>query len=147
MKVYFDTNVLVSALKAEHVHHAGSLASVHRVHRGDLEGYVAGQSLAELYSVMTRTPFVVPVYPDEGLALIEQSILPFFKIVDVNTQSYLTAIASCARAGWRGGRIHDAVHIQAAAQAGCDLIYTYDVEHFQSLAPELSSHIQRPPSF
>ncbi len=146
MKVYFDTNVLVAALKAEHIHHARSLASVQRVRRGDVHGCIAAQSLAELYSVLTRTPFAVPVYPDEALDMIQQSILPSFEIVDVNAQSYLAAIAACAGAGWRGGRVHDAVHIQAAAQAQCDLIYTYDIAHFQSLAPEWSSRIHSPPA-
>ena len=145
MKVYFDTNVLVAALKAEHIHHARSLASVRRVLLGELEGCIAGQGLAEPYSVLTRTPFVVPVYPDEALAMIEQSLLPSFKIIDVNSKAYLGAIASCANAGWKGGRVHDAVHIQAAAQAGCEAIYTYDVVHFQSLAPEWSGRIQAPP--
>jgi predicted nucleic acid-binding protein len=145
MKAYFDTNVLVAALKVEHTHHARSLALVHRVRRDEIVGCVAAQSLAELYSVLTRTPFVVPVYPDEALIMIQQSVLPHFEIVDVNAQSYLAAIVACGSAGWKGGRIHDAVHIQAAVQAGCELIYTYDIAHFQSLAPEWSGRIQSPP--
>jgi predicted nucleic acid-binding protein len=146
MKVYFDTNVLVAALKAEHIHHIGSLASVVRVRRGEIAGCIAAQSLAELYSVLTRTPFRVPVYPDEALDLIEQSILPTFEIVDVNRQSYIAAIGVCGNAGWKGGRVHDAVHIQAAMQAGCDVIYTYDVAHFESLAAKWSGRIETPPA-
>ncbi len=146
MKVYFDTNVLVAALKAEHFHHARSFAAIQRVRRGELTGCIAAQSLAELYSVLTRTPFTVPVYPDEAMDMIEQSILPCFEIVDVNAQSYVAAIAACAGAGWKGGRVHDAVHIQAATQAKCDLIYTFDVAHFEALAPEWSGRIQSPPA-
>jgi predicted nucleic acid-binding protein len=145
MKVYFDTNVLVAALKFEHVHHASSFSAVNGVRRGDVEGYTSAQALAEVYSVMTRAPFVVPVYPDEALAMIQQSVVPSFHIIDVTGQSYLAAIAACANAGWKGGRVHDAVHVQAATQAQCDLIYTYDVAHFQSVAPEWGSRIQRPP--
>ena len=144
MKAYFDTNVLVAALKAEHTHHASSLAAVLRVRRGELAGYTSAHALTEIYSVLTRTPFVVPVYPDEALAMIEQSILPTFEIVDVSRQSYRAAIAVCGNAGWKGGRLHDAVHIQAAVQAGCDVIYTFDVVHFQALAPEWSGRIQSP---
>jgi predicted nucleic acid-binding protein len=145
MKVYFDTNVLVAALKADHVHHSGSFSAVNGVRRGDIEGYTSAQALAEVYSVMTRASFAVPVYPDEALAMIQQSVLPSFRIIDVTGQSYLAAIAVCAKAGWKGGRVHDAVHVQAAAQAKCDLIYTYDVAHFQSVAPEWGARIQRPP--
>jgi predicted nucleic acid-binding protein len=145
MKVYFDTNVLVAALKAEHIHHEPSLVSVRRVCDGELEGYTACQSLAELYSVLTRTPFAARVYPEEALAMIERSVLPSFEIIEVKKTSYLNAIAACATTGWKGGRVHDAVHIQAAVQAGCDAIYTYDVAHFESLAPEWKGRIQAPP--
>jgi predicted nucleic acid-binding protein len=146
MNIYFDTNVLVAALKAEHFHHARSFAAIQRVRRGEIEGTTSAQTLAELYSVLTRTPFAVPVYPDEALDMIQESILPSFEIVEVNAQSYLAAIALCAGAGWKGGRVHDAVHIQAAAQAKCELIYTYDIAHFESLAPEWSGRIQSPPA-
>jgi predicted nucleic acid-binding protein len=145
MKVYFDTNVLVAALKGEHFHHVGSFAAIQRVRRGEIEGYTSGQALTEVYSVLTRTPFAVPIYPDEALAMIQRSILSAFHMIDISSQSYLAAIAACPHAGWKGGKVHDAVHIQAAQQAGCELIYTYDLDHFRSLAPEWSSRIQAPP--
>ena len=49
MKAYFDTNVLVAALKAEHLHHARSLAAVLRVHRGaGTQGVLEGEPDREL---------------------------------------------------------------------------------------------------
>jgi predicted nucleic acid-binding protein len=141
MKAYFDTNVLVAAVQPDHVHHSGSFAAYVGVTKGEIAGHIASQSLAELYSVLTRAP----VTPQEILALIQNSIVPHFTIVDVTTGSYLAAIAACANAGWRGGRIHDMVHIQAAAQAKCDRIYTYDLAHFQALAPDWGDRIQSPP--
>jgi predicted nucleic acid-binding protein len=145
MKAYFDSNVLVAALKAEHLDHARSLAAVVRVHRGEMAGSTSAHALTEVYSVLTRTPFSVRVYPNEALAMIEQSVLPKFEIVEVSLRGHLTALRVCGDAGWKGGRVHDAVHIQAAVQAGCDLIYTYDVEHFQALTPEWGDRIQNPP--
>ena len=145
MRVYFDTNILVAALKTEHIHHFASYAAVDGVFRGDREGFLSAHGLVELYSVLTRTPFTTPIYPDQVLTLVEQSILPFFQIIEVTTQSHLAAIALCAKAGWKGGRIHDAVHIQAAAQAECDLIYTYNLTDFHALAPERAQMIQTPP--
>ena len=112
----------------------------------ELAGYTSAHALTEIYSVLTRTPFVVPIYPDEALAMIEQSILPTFEIVEVNRQSYLAAIAVCGNAGWKGGRVHDAVHVQAAVQAGCDAIYTFDVAHFESLAVGWHGRVESPPA-
>lgn len=145
MKVYFDTNVLVAALQPNHIHHGRSLAAYGRVRAGAIAGYISCHGLTELYSVLTRAPWTVPASPKEILVVIEQSILPTFEVVEVNRQSYIAAIAVCGNAGWRGGRAHDAVHIQAAAQAKCDLIYTYDLVHFQALAPDWGDRIQSPP--
>jgi predicted nucleic acid-binding protein len=146
MKAYFDTNILVSALQPDHVHHGQSFTAFMRVQEGAIEGWFSGQGLTELYSVLTRAPWRIAVSPREILGVIEQSIVPIFNIVGVTKQSYFAAIASCANAGWKGGRVHDAVHIQAAAQAECDVIYTYDVEHFRSLAPGWASRIRTPPA-
>jgi predicted nucleic acid-binding protein len=146
MKVYFDTNILVAALQPNHIHHGRCFAAYVRVQEGAIEGCLSSLGLTELYSVLTRTPWPIPVSPKEILAVIEQSVVPRFNIVDVSKQSYLAAIAACGNAGWKGGRAHDAVHIQAAVQAGCDVIYTYDVAHFQSLAPDWGSRIQAPPA-
>jgi predicted nucleic acid-binding protein len=145
MKIYFDTNVLVAAFQPDHRHHVPSFAALVRVQRGDQIGYVAGHGLVELYSVLTRAPFANRPGPDEVRTLIEESILPCFQIIEVTTQSHLAAIAACASAGWKGGRIHDAVHIQAAVQAGCDLIYTYNLADFHALAPTQAVQIQTPP--
>jgi len=45
---------------------------------------------------------------------------------------------------WTGGRIYDAIHIQIARKAKCDRIYTFDVRHFRSIAPDLSDRIMAP---
>ena len=145
MKAYFDTNVLVSALQPNHVHHARSFAALAEVRNGFIAGYLSGHGLAELYSVLTRAPFGFPVTALEIAEVIRETVVPFLNIVDVTAKGHLAAIGVCAGAGWKGGRIHDAVHIQAALQAECDVIYTYDVAHFQSLAPEWGNRIQSPP--
>jgi len=144
VKVYFDTNVLVAALKTEHPHHPASFAALGRVHGGRIHGYIAAHGLAELYSVLTRAPFASPVYPEEALRLITESIQPFFNIVDLSSKAYLGAITACGTAGWKGGRIHDVVHLQAARQAKCDRVYTYNLADFHALAPELATRIQNP---
>ncbi len=145
MKTYFDTNVLVAAFQPDHIHHNLSFAAFTQVRNKNITGYMSGHGLVEFYSVLTRTPFPVPVPPSAVLPLVEQSILPYFNIIEVTTQSHLAALTRCATSGWRGGRIHDAVHIQAAIQAGCDAIYTYNLAEFQNLAPEWSARIQNPP--
>lgn len=144
MKIYFDTNVLVAALITSHPHHPPAYAALARVHAGEITGCIAAHGLAELYSVLTRAPLPSPVYPDEALALIAESIQPVFHIVDLSTPSYFAAIQACGAAGWKGRRVHDAVHLQAARQAACDRIYTFNLADFRALAPDLASLIQTP---
>jgi predicted nucleic acid-binding protein len=144
LKVYFDTNVLIAALITEHPHHTDSFAALLRVHRAKINGYIAAHGLAELYSVLTRAPFTSPVHPEDALRLITESIAPFFHIVNVSAKGYLAVIETCGVAGWKGGRIHDALHLQAARQSACDLIYTYNLLDFQGLAPDLAGRIQNP---
>jgi predicted nucleic acid-binding protein len=144
LKVYFDTNVLIAALVTEHPHHADSFAALLRVHRAKIDGYIAAHGLAELYSVLTRAPFTSPIYPEDALRLITESVAPFFSIVTVSGKGYLSVIEACGTAGWKGGRIHDALHLQAARQSACDLIYTYNLADFQGLAPDLEGRIQNP---
>jgi predicted nucleic acid-binding protein len=145
MKAYFDTNVLVAALYPAHVHHERCLAVYLRVKENLLTGFLSAHGLAELYSVLTRTAFVHPVTPEQVRRMIDESVRSCFNLIAVTGESHLAAIAACARGGWKGGRIHDAVHIEAARQAGCDVLYTYDVGHFRSLAPEWADRIQTPP--
>jgi hypothetical protein len=45
---------------------------------------------------------------------------------------------------WRGGRIYDALHPRCAHKAGADWIYTFNVRHFQQMAPELEGKICAP---
>jgi predicted nucleic acid-binding protein len=145
VKVYFDTNVLVAAFQPDHIHHTPSFVALRQAQQRAIDGHLAAHGLVELYSVLTRTPFVHRPRPEEVQTLIEQSILPYFQIIEVSTQSHLAAIALCANSGWRGGRIHDAVHIQAALQAGCDLLYTWNLAEFHALAPTHAPMIQTPP--
>jgi hypothetical protein len=46
-----------------------------------------------------------------------------------------------------GGRIYDALHLRRARQAACDRVYTFNVRHFQQLAPDLAGRIGAPSSF
>jgi predicted nucleic acid-binding protein len=146
MKAYFDTNILVAALYPAHVEHGRCLAAYLSVKESRITGCLSAHGLAELYSVLTRTPFVHPVTPEQVRLMIEKSICRWFELIAVTGASHVAAIAACARGGWKGGRIHDAVHIEAARQAGCDVLYTYDVGHFRSLAPDWVDGIQPPPA-
>jgi hypothetical protein len=57
---------------------------------------------------------------------------------------YRETIQEGADSGWIGGRIYDALQLRCAKKAACDRIYTFNVRHFQPLAPDLADRIGAP---
>jgi len=144
MRVYFDTAVLVAASVAGHPHHSQSILALESVKEKRFEGYVSGHGLSEVYAVLTRTPFSPAIYPAEAWQLLRANILPSFEIVTITLQMYRETIRECAENGWIGGRIYDALHLRCARESDCQRIYTFNVRHFQQLAPDLAQRIGAP---
>ena len=76
--------------------------------------------------------------------MIEDNVLERFEIVTLTAKEYQQTIHDCALQGWSGGRIYDALQLKAARKANCERIYTFNVRHFQQMAPDLSSRIVSP---
>ena len=144
MKIFFDTSVLVAAMLENHPHHAPAAARLRDVVQREAEGCISTHGMAEFYAVLTRIPLTPPVYPAEAWQMIERNLLPHFQIAALSADDYKGVLADCARAGWTGGRIYDALHLAAARCARCDQICTLNVRHFRELAPDLSSLIRTP---
>lgn len=105
---------------------------------------IAAHGLAEMYSVLTRTPFQPRITPAEAWHHIQENVLPRFEIESLARGDYSRVIKDCAAQGWGGGRIFDALHIATARKANCSRIYTFDVAHFRQLAPDLLDRILAP---
>ena len=144
MRAYFDTTVFVAASVDYHVHHNQALVALELAQSGKMKNYISGHGLAEAYSVLTRTPFRPAVYPAEAWKILDENILPYFQLVTITPQMYIETIRECADRGWIGGRIHDAMHLRCAREADCERIYTFNVRHFQQLAPDLAQRIGAP---
>jgi hypothetical protein len=82
--------------------------------------------------------------PVEARKLLSENILPYFQIVVLTPKMYAETIQECASKGWMGGKIHDALHLRRARKDACDRIHTFNVRHFQQLAPDLSARIGAP---
>lgn len=144
MKIYFDTNVLIAAVLENHPHHVLAGASLRKVHRDEIEGWISTHSLAEFYAVLTRAPLTPPVYPSEAWQILERNVFPHFEVMPLSRDEYRETLRSCAGAGWTGGRVYDALHVAAARKAGCEQIYTFNLRHFRELAPDLAERICSP---
>jgi predicted nucleic acid-binding protein len=141
---YFDTTILVASCVETHVHHDRAMEAMQSLLTRDTLGYVSGHGLAECYSVLTRTPFSPPVLPTEAWQLLTRNILPNLAIVSLSAEEYQEVIQRCSENGWGGGRVYDALHIRSAQKANCERIFTFNVRHFEQLAPELRGRIMWP---
>ena len=145
MSWYFDSSVLVAAAVNQHPHNAAALEVLEQLASAKHRGYTSAHTLTEVYSVLTRTPFRPPLYPNEAWQIIEAMILPHMELVTLAAKDYRELVRRCAMNGWSGGRVHDALHLRCAQKAGCDRIYTFNVKDFRALAPaEFQDKISAP---
>ena len=133
---FFDTSVLIAAAVANHPHNAPARFVLEQLIVQNHRGFSSAHALAELYSVLTRTPFKPPLYPNEVWLIIQQMILPHLELVALTAPEYTEVVRHCAARGYLGGRIHDALHLHCALKVSADRIYTFNVKDFRAIADE-----------
>ncbi len=141
MKEFFDTSVLVAVFWGEHIHHTASLNRFARATRNT--SCCAAHSLAEVFSVLTRLPVRPAITPQQALLFLEQ-ISQRLIIVDLRGAEYLDTILEAAKDGVSGGRIYDALLLACARKAKADKIYTWNLDDFERIDPDLRARIRNP---
>ncbi len=134
MKVFLDTNVLVSAVIKQHVFHDRSFAVLDRVLDKTDDGVISAHSLAEMYSVLTKLQVPYRHTPEQALLSIEENVSKHFKTVSLSGNEYAALLREAAGSGIQGGTIYDALLLKCAAKAEVDRIYTWNLNHFQAVA-------------
>lgn len=140
MKLFFDSSVLVPAFLTEHMHHAASKTVYEHGRREDRS--CGAHSLAEFYSTFTRLPGKFRLDGSEVLLMIGD-ILEHLSIVALTTDEYVSAIQDAAREGVAGGTIYDALLVSCAMKAQADVIYTWNLKHFEQF-PDIRSRVRMP---
>ena len=135
MKVLFDTSVLVPAVVDQLANHESSFACFLQYTSAPHAGYCSTHAIAECYSVLTTLPLPRPVSPGDARTLIRETLLKRLRVVELRTETYLTAVDQLADVARPGGAIYDALHVQSAKAEGCERIYTYNLQHFRPLCP------------
>lgn len=144
MKVLIDTSVLLSAMLPDHVHHAHARPWLERAKGGAYELVIAGHSLAETYSVLTRLPRRPRISPADALQLIQENVLTHAKIVTLSAHDYLNLLAELSQTDVAGGDVYDAVIAKAAELGAVDHLLTLNAPHFQRVWPGRESRIASP---
>lgn len=141
MKFFFDTSVLVAAVSVQHVHHGPSLA-VYLAGNKNQAG-CAAHSLAEVYATLTRLPGKQRMSGDQTLFFLDQ-IKDRLKTIILDNEEYYSAVAEAAAEGVVGGMVYDALIARCAIKARAETIFTWNIDHFRRLGPEVAKRARTP---
>jgi len=141
VKFFFDTSVLIAAVLVQHTHHQPSSEAYLKTDKKS--GSCAAHTLAEVYASLTRMPGPHRMGGDQALLFLED-IRRRLTIITLDEEDYVSAIASAVAEGVVGGTIYDALLAKCALKANATTIYTWDLDHFKLLGPEVARRVQSP---
>jgi predicted nucleic acid-binding protein len=141
LKWFFDTSVLIPALLEDHQHHQRSFAAFSAAERN--HACCAAHSLAEIYTPITRLPEKHRLSGDQVLLFLE-AIEERLTLVALTDTEYLAAIRKASADGVVAGMLYDALLATCGLKAKAEFIYTWDVQHFRRLGPEVDKRIRTP---
>ena len=134
MREFFDTSVLVAAFWGGHRDHAASVKLLGAANKK--QSACAMHTLAEVYAAMTALP-IRPILPPEQVMLFVQEVRDRLTLVPLDESEYFETIQQAANAGFTSGRVYDALLLRCAVKVKAQTIYTWNLKHFQAIAPAL----------
>lgn len=128
MIVAVDSSVLIASLIGNDSSHKTSVSLLEK-HKP----YVLRHALLETFSTLTGGKLGFRMSADQATELIQESILPWVKTVDLDDAELIETMSISQNRGVRGGAIYDFLHLRAAQKIGAKRFYTKDVNDFKSI--------------
>jgi predicted nucleic acid-binding protein len=141
VRQFFDTSVLIASFWRGHVHHEPSIRLFASATKG--HSACALHTAAEVYAGMSALP-VKPPIPSEQALLFAQEVRDRLTLIPLEESEYFETINRAAELGLTSGRIYDALLLRCAAKCKAQTIYTWNLRHFQAMAPDLAPIIRTP---
>lgn len=138
MTVFLDSSVLVAALVEDEPHHEACLPLLGR------KAVVWSHALAETFATLTGGRLGQRVAPDVAAELIESSLVPRLRLVELAAADIVKALRQTNAIGIRGGAFYDYLHLVAARKSGASALYTLNARHFMALARAGDPRIEAP---
>ena len=141
MKSFLDTSVIVAAFWRDHRDHAPSLRTFVAANPEDTACGI--HSLAEVYATMTALP-VRPLLSTEQAYLFVEQMMERLTVAALDASEYMSVIRELSDRRFVSGRVYDALLLACARKVQAEVIYTWNVQHFAQLAPDLAGRIRTP---
>lgn len=132
---------MVPVFVDDHPHHEASLAVFSRAEKKHAS--CAAQSLAEVYATLTRLPGRDRASASEATLFLE-SMDERLTFISLDTEEYWRAIMHSAESGIVGGTIYDALLAHCALKARAETIFTWNIDHFRRVGPEVAKRVRTP---
>ena len=141
MSVFLDTSVLIAAVRTADLRHGASSELVRRCLHDNSS--CAAHTLAEIYASLTGMPPPHRFRPEQAMVVVD-GFRAKFRCVELTADEVLNTARGIAGLGLMGGIIYDALLLTCARKVNADRIYTWNVRHFQMVAPDLAGRIAEP---
>ncbi len=143
MKFFFDTSVLIPVFLGTHAHHKASLETFVKADRR--HSCCGAHSVAEVYSTLTRLPGNHRLSAEQALLFVA-AIRERLTLIALDADEYAATIEEAASAGIVGGMIYDLLLARCALKARAEVLYTWNVKHFQQFGPDVARRVRMPAS-
>lgn len=139
--MFLDTSVLIAAVRTADLRHraSGKLVQTCRPENAAC----AAHTLAEVYASLTGMRPPNRFRPAQAMQLLDE-FRRKFRCVELTADEVLQTARGLAGLGLSGGIIYDALLLACARKVNADRIYTWNVQHFQMVAPDLAERILEP---
>ena len=138
--IFFDSSAILPAFFSGHVHYQPTL----RTYNGATHPRCCCcHSLAEIYNTATRPSAGIGASPGQAGEILSK-VRRDFQLITLEPEDYQNATEGLIRQALRGPIIYDALLLQCARKVNAETIYTWNVRHFQRLAPDLAERIRTP---
>lgn len=141
MKYLFDTSVLVPALIKSLPAHQTAISWLEKVHQKNIEGVISSHTLAELYCNLSRFPITPKISPTAAKEMIEDGILPYFELIALTSDEYLSVINHLVIEQIIGAATYDALHVYAGIKANVDYFLSFNARDFRRVYPSVANKI------
>jgi predicted nucleic acid-binding protein len=141
VRFFFDTSVLVASALLQHPRHQPSLLAYSHARKAN--AFCGAHSLAELYATLTRLPGSQRLSCEEA-SLFLQDVRKRLSVVTLSEEDYLKTISSLVSAQIAGAAVYDALLARCALKSGAEVLYTWDLDDFRRLGPEIAKRVQSP---
>jgi predicted nucleic acid-binding protein len=137
--IYFDTTVLIGAVRKDESHHSACLAAVRK------GGCTSIHAMLEAFSILTGGRSGRRYPPSFAARLLSVSFEKQLQPLSLTWNESHAMLAEAHDRGIRGGAIYDYQHLVCARKAGAAMLLTLNTKDFLALARPGDPDIQAPP--